>query len=75
MRRCYVLERTNRRTGSRGSNRAVPRRDRRYRRANRFPVKPEEIVNAGQDYREQLFEYGVVTVREGVRAAWLSYDG
>ena len=40
-----------------------------------FPVRPEEIVNADQDYREQLFEHGMVTVREGVRAAWLSYDG
>lgn len=26
-------------------------------------------------HREQLFEHGMVTVREGVRAAWLTYDG
>lgn len=38
-----------------------------------FPVKPEEIIYAHTDYREQLFEHGMVTFRDGTRAAWLSY--
>ncbi len=34
-----------------------------------FPVKTEFILD--DDHREQVFEYGLITVREGVREAWL----
>jgi hypothetical protein len=36
-----------------------------------FPVIPESVLKSSADVRTQIFEHGVVTVRNGTVEAWV----